>query len=43
MIRDHYLQDAHLSVVLDAETDRYRLIIVSSNEAVSVCIECENQ
>lgn len=42
MIRDNYLADAHLSVVLDAMSEQYRLIIMSGDEIVSVCIECNS-
>lgn len=42
MIRDFYLPEARVSVVLDPPQGRYRLIVISSCQPLSVCMERES-
>ena len=39
MIRDFYLADCQLTVILNPDTSRYRLILLSGCHSLSVCVE----
>jgi hypothetical protein len=39
MIREFFLNDARLNVILDPAKGRYRLVVMSSCGSLSVCLE----
>ncbi|ERF76408.1 hypothetical protein EPUS_06966 [Endocarpon pusillum Z07020] len=41
MIRDFYLPDAQMSLILDPSTMEHRMILLSGCHSVSICIECK--
>jgi hypothetical protein len=41
MIRDFYLPEAEMSLILDPLTTEHRMVLLSGCHSVSVCIECK--